>query len=173
MKRITLPCSKDEFKNLKAGDEVFLSGVIYTARDAAHARMKKLIDEGKELPIDISSSVIYYAGACPAKPGDPIGSCGPTTSKRMDGYAPELFDMGLIATIGKGPVAKEVLEALKRNGAAYFCACGGAGALIAMCVKKCDVIAFDDLGPEAIKRLEIEDMPVIVGADANGDTVVK
>ena len=173
MKRITLPCNKDEFKNLKAGEEVYLSGVIYTARDAAHARMKKLIDEKKALPIDLKTSTIYYAGACPAKPGDVIGSCGPTTSKRMDGYAPELFDMGLLATIGKGPVASEVLDALKRNGTVYFCACGGAGALIAGCVTKCDVIAFDDLGPESIKRLEIKDMPVIVGADSSGNTVVK
>ena len=173
MKRLTLPCSKAELKDLRAGDEVLLSGIIYTARDAAHARMKKMIDKGEKLPIDIDGSVIYYAGACPAKPGDVIGSCGPTTSRRMDGYAPELFDMGLLATIGKGPVSEDVLQALERNGAVYLCAVGGAGALIAKCVKECEVTAFDDLGPEAIKKLKIENMPVIVGADTMGKTVVR
>ena len=173
MKRIYVPCAKEELKTLRAGDEVLLSGTIYTARDAAHGRMKEMLIKGEPLPLDLKSSVIYYAGACPAKPGTVIGSCGPTTSRRMDGYAPELFDLGLIATIGKGPVSGEVLEALKRNGAVYFCATGGAGALIAGCVEECEVIAFDDLGPEAIKKLKIKDMPVIVGADAKGNTIVK
>ena len=173
MKKLTLPCAKEELKDLKAGEEVLISGTIYTARDAAHGRMKKMLDEGISLPLDLKSSVIYYAGACPAKPGAVIGSCGPTTSRRMDGYAPQLFDLGLIATIGKGPVSNEVLEALKRNGAVYFCATGGAGALIAKCVEECDVIAFDDLGPEAIKKLKVKDMPVIVGADSTGKTTVK
>lgn len=173
MKRLTLPCKKEELKDLRAGEEVLLSGTIYTARDAAHGRMKMMLDEGVRLPIDLEKSVIYYAGACPAKPGAVIGSCGPTTSRRMDGYAPELFDLGLIATIGKGPVSDEVLKALKRNGAVYFCATGGAGALIAKCVEECGVIAFDDLGPEAIKKLKVKNMPVIVGADSKGKTVVK
>jgi fumarate hydratase subunit beta len=173
MKKITLPCSKEQFTELRAGDEVLLSGTIFTARDAAHARMKEMLKRGDKLPINIEKSVIYYAGACPAKPGQIIGSCGPTTSKRMDGYSPQLFDMGLLATIGKGPVSKGVRDALKRNNAVYFCAVGGAGALIAKCVTQCDVIAFDDLGPEAIKKLEIKDMPVIVGADCTGNTIVK
>lgn len=160
-------------KQLNAGDEVLLSGVIYTARDAAHKRLMALIDEGKELPFDIDCAVIYYAGPTPAKDSLAVGSCGPTTSSRMDVYAPRLYDLGLSATIGKGGRNKDVVNSIVRNEALYFCALGGAGALASKCIKKCDVIAFDDLGCESVKRFEIVDFPLYVGIDTKGNSIFK
>lgn len=168
-KRITAPLSKEVIRDLKAGDSVLLSGVIYTARDAAHERMCRLHGEGEEYPFDIRDQVIYYAGPCPAKPGHVIGSCGPTTAGRMDAYTPSLLDGGLGAMIGKGMRNDAVIDAIKRNGCVYLGAIGGAGALIAECIKKSDVIAYDDLGTEAIRRLEVVDMPLIVLIDCNGN----
>lgn len=154
--------------SLKTGDKVLLSGYVYTSRDAAHKRIKALIDEGKPLPYDLKGAVIYYAGPTPAKDGQPIGSCGPTTSGRMDKFAPEFLDMGLAAMIGKGERSEAVRNAVVRNKAVYFCAVGGAGALAASCIKSCEVIAFEDLGCESVKRLYIEDFPLIVANDASG-----
>ncbi len=153
---------------LKAGDIVRLSGVIYTARDAAHKRLTALIDEGKQLPIDINNAVIYYAGPCPARPGQIFGSCGPTTSGRMDIYSPALFDLGQQASIGKGNLGENVKESMVKNKAVYFVATGGAGALISRCIKSAQVVAFEDLGAEAIYRLEVENLPLIVGFDCAG-----
>lgn len=167
-KRIHAPLRREELENLRAGDQVALSGVIYTGRDAAHKRLCALLDEGNALPFDLRNQVIYYAGPCPAKPGDPIGSCGPTTSYRMDAYAPKVCDLGLIGMIGKGQRSEAVIEAIRSTGGMYFAATGGAGALIAACVKSAEVIAFEDLGAEAIRRLEVEDLPLIVAIDAHG-----
>lgn len=167
-KRIQAPLRREELAHLRAGDSVLLSGVIYTGRDAAHKRLCELVKDGQPLPMDIQNQVIYYAGPCPAKPGDPIGSCGPTTSYRMDAYAPMLCDLGLIGMIGKGQRSGEVVEAIQRNGGVYFAATGGAGALIATCVKSSEVIAFEDLGTEAIRRLTVEELPLIVAIDAFG-----
>ena len=167
-KVIHAPLLQDEIENLRAGDSVLLSGTIYTGRDAAHKRLCAMIDAGEQLPFDIRNQVIYYAGPCPARPGDAIGSCGPTTSYRMDAYAPVLCDLGLIGMIGKGQRSEAVVQAIQRNGGVYFAATGGAGALIATCVKKAEVIAFDDLGTEAIRRLEVENLPLIVAIDAHG-----
>lgn len=167
--RITAPINKEETKKLKAGDSVLISGVIYTARDAAHERMTRLHHEGVDFPIDLTNQVIYYAGPCPAKPGEVIGSCGPTTAGRMDAYTPELLDNGLGAMIGKGVRSNEVVEAIKRNKCVYFGAIGGAGALIAECIKKAEVVAYDDLGTEAIRRLEVVDFPAVVLMDCEGN----
>ena len=156
---------------LKIGAKVTLSGTVYTARDAAHKRFFALIDDGKELPIDIKDSVIYYAGPTPAPEGRPIGSCGPTTSGRMDKFAPKLLDMGLVAMIGKGERSSEVCDAVVRNNAVYLCAIGGAGALAADCIKSCEVVAFDDLGCESVKKLTVEDFPLIVANDCNGGDI--
>ena len=153
---------KDNALSLRAGDRVFLSGTVYTARDAAHKRIMSIIDEGGELPFDIDGAVIYYAGPTPTPPGMAIGSCGPTTSCRMDPYTPRLLRLGLAAMIGKGERAPEVEEAIRECGAVYLCAIGGAGALAAKSVKSCEVIAFEDLGCESVKRLEIENFPLIV-----------
>ena len=165
----------DEIKkyagDLKVGEKVLLSGYVYTSRDAAHKRIKSLIDSGEKLPFDLEGAVIYYAGPTPAKDGQPIGSCGPTTSGRMDKFAPEFLDLGLAAMIGKGERSKEVCDAVVRNGAVYFCAIGGAGALAARCIKSCEVIAFEDLGCESVKRLYIEDFPLIVANDCNGGDI--
>lgn len=158
---------------LRIGDKVLLTGTVYTARDAAHKRFDALLDEGKALPFDIKEAVIYYAGPTPAAPGKPIGSCGPTTSGRMDKFAPRLLDCGLRAMIGKGERNDAVKDAVKRNNAVYFCAIGGAGALAASCIKKCDVIAFEDLGCESVKRLEIVDFPVTVTVDSHGGDIFK
>lgn len=158
-------------KKLRAGDRVLLSGCVYTARDAAHKRIVGLIEEKKELPFDLNGASIYYAGPTPAPEGLPIGSCGPTTSSRMDPYAPLLLDMGLACMIGKGPRNKAVADAVMRNGAVYLCAIGGAGALAAQCITKCDVIAFEDLGCESIKRLKFKAFPLIVGIDCHGGTM--
>ena len=156
---------------IKAGDSVYISGTIYTARDAAHKRIKQLIEENKPLPFALEGACIYYAGPTPEPPGRPIGSCGPTTSSRMDIYTPLLLDMGLCAMIGKGPRSKEVTEAIIKNGAVYFCAIGGAGALAAMAVKSFEVIAFEDLGCESVKRLEVEKLPVLCAIDCKGNNI--
>lgn len=168
-KKITAPLTKEIIKDLKAGDSVLLSGVIYTARDAAHERMTRNFKNGEPFPIKLNNQVIYYAGPCPAKPGEVIGSCGPTTAGRMDAYTPVLLDNGLGAMIGKGARNPEVVEAMKRNTVVYFGAIGGAGALIAESIKKAEVIAYDDLGTEAIRRLEVEDLPLVVLIDCEGN----
>ncbi len=160
-------------ENLHAGDKVELSGYIYTARDAAHKRFSQLISEGKELPFPIKNSVIYYAGPTGTKEGMVIGSCGPTTSGRMDPYTPTLLDLGLKGIIGKGERNKAVEEAIIRNKAAYFCAIGGAGALACKCIKSCQVIAFEDLGCESVKKLYIQDFPLIVTIDCSGGNIFK
>ncbi len=167
-KIISAPLIQEEIKALRAGDSVLLSGRIYTGRDAAHKRLCALLDEGKVLPFDVKNQVIYYAGPCPAKPGEPIGSCGPTTSYRMDAYTPSLCDLGLIGMIGKGPRGSAVIESIRRNGGVYFAATGGAGALIASSVKSARVVAFEDLGTEAIRELIVENLPLIVAIDAHG-----
>lgn len=167
-KRIHAPLVAQELETLRAGDSVLLSGTIYTGRDAAHKRLCALVAEGKPLPFDIRGQVIYYAGPCPAKPGDAIGSSGPTTSYRMDAYAPTLCDLGLIGMIGKGQRSPAVIDAIRRNGGVYFAATGGAGALIAGSVKAARVIAFEDLGTEAIRELQVEDLPLIVAIDSEG-----
>ena len=159
---------KEYTDKLKAGDRVLLSGTVYTARDAAHKRIKTLIDNKEELPFEIKGASIYYAGPTPTPQGLAIGSCGPTTSGRMDPYAPMLLDMGLICMIGKGPRKAEVKDAIIRNKAVYFCAIGGAGAIASKCINSCEVIAFDDLGCESVKKLQFSDFPLVVGIDCNG-----
>ena len=172
IKKITTPFSAADASDLKAGDQLRLTGVIYTGRDAAHKRLVALLDEGKELPVELRDQFIYFVGPCPAPPGRPIGSAGPTTSYRMDAYSPRLIaDCALRGMIGKGNRSKEVVDAMKQHKAVYFAATGGAGALIAQCIKKADVVAFDDLGPEAIYRLEVEDFPLTVAIDCNGNTL--
>lgn len=156
---------------LRAGDKVFLTGTVYTSRDAAHKRINALLNDNNSLPFPLSDAVIYYAGPTPAAPGRVIGSCGPTTSGRMDKFAPRFLDCGLCAMIGKGERSKEVCDAIVRNNAVYLCATGGAGALAASKIKKCEVIAFDDLGCESVKRLFIEDFPVTVTIDSHGGNV--
>lgn len=170
-KHITAPITKEVAKTLKSGDYVYISGVIYTARDAAHKRMSETLAEGKELPLDIKNQMIYYMGPSPAREGRPIGSAGPTTASRMDKYAPALLDLGLGAMIGKGKRTKAVQDAIVRNDAVYFAAVGGAGALLSKCIKKAEVIDYDDLGTEAIRRLEVEDFPVIVVIDCEGNNL--
>jgi fumarate hydratase subunit beta len=167
--RLKTPLSDADVEKLKAGDKVFLNGVIYTGRDAAHKRLYDLLMEGKPLPIEVKGQVIYYVGPAPAKPGQVIGSAGPTTSGRMDAYSPKLIELGLKGMIGKGMRKKEVVEAMKKYKAVYFAATGGAGALLAKAIKKAQVVAYDDLGPEAINRLEVEDFPVIVVNDTKGN----
>lgn len=169
IKRITIPLIDEEIRSLRAGDSVLLSGRIYTGRDAAHKRLCALLAEGKPLPVPVRDMAIYYAGPCPAKPGDPIGSCGPTTSYRMDAYAPALMREGLRVMIGKGFRSGEVIEAMKETGSVYLAATGGAGALIAQCVKSARVLAFEDLGTEAIRELVVEDFPLIVAIDSLGN----
>lgn len=161
----------EKIKTLKAGDLVLITGVIYTARDAAHERMIREYNEGNGFPFDIRGKAIYYAGPCPAKPGEVIGSCGPTTSGRMDAYTPLLLDNGLKVMIGKGARSPEVIEAIKRNTCVYLGAIGGAGALIAECIKSAEVIAYDDLGTEAIRKLYVEDFPCTVLVDADGNDI--
>ena len=156
------PLDREEVKTLQAGDYVYITGTIYTARDAAHLRMDQTLDRGEKLPIEMEGNVIYYMGPTPAREGRPIGSAGPTTASRMDKYAPRLLDLGLTGMIGKGKRKKEVTDAIVRNGAVFFAAVGGAGALLSKCIKKAEVIAYDDLGTEAIRRLEVENFPVIV-----------
>ena len=172
-KKINTPLKEEVTTTLKAGDSVLLSGIIYTARDAAHGRLIKLLDEGKELPLNIKDEVIYYVGPTPAKPGQVIGSAGPTTSYRMDSYAPRLLDLGQKGMIGKGARSEEVVEAIKRNKGIYFGAIGGAGALISKCIVSSEVIAYDDLGAEAIRKLEVKDMPLVVIIDSEGNNLYK
>ena len=167
-KHIRVPMDKENAKSLRAGDYVYLTGTVYTARDAAHKRMDEALREGGELPFDIKGQIIYYMGPSPAREGRPIGSAGPTTASRMDKYTPRLLDLGMGAMIGKGKRSPEVIEAIVRNGAVYFAAVGGAGALLSKCITSSEVIAYDDLGTEAIRRLEIEDFPVIVVVDSEG-----
>lgn len=169
IKRINTSDLKDCAKDLRVGEKILLSGVIHTARDAAHKRFDALLNEGKALPFDIRGAVIYYAGPTPAPKGMAVGACGPTTSGRMDRFAPRLLDLGLAAMIGKGERSGEVRDAVRRNKAVYLCATGGAGALASKCIKKCEVIAFEELGCESVKRMEIEDFPLVVANDAMGN----
>jgi len=171
--KITAPFSEEDVMRLHAGDKVLISGVIYTARDAAHKRLMELIYVGKPLPLELKGQVIYYVGPTPAKPGQVIGSAGPTTSGRMDAYTPTLLSLGLRGMIGKGGRNKEVLEAMKKHKAVYFAAVGGAAALIARSIKKADIVAYEDLGAEAIRRLEVVDFPAIVVNDAHGGDLFK
>ena len=169
--KITTPLTREQARKLKSGDSVLLSGVIYTARDAAHKRLCELVAQGKELPMDVKDSVIYFVGPTPAKPGQAIGSAGPTTSYRMDAYSPTMIEQGQTGMIGKGKRSPEVIEAMKKHGAVYFGAIGGCGALLSKCIKKAEVIAYEDLGAEAIRRLEVEDFPVIVIIDSEGNNL--
>lgn len=172
IKQVTLPFDEPTACDLSAGDVVHLTGELYTARDAAHERLMELITRDEELPIDLEGEVIYYCGPTPAPPGRPIGSAGPTTSYRMDDFAPELYARGLRGTIGKGNRSAHVRQALKRYCGVYFVAVGGAGALLAERIVAAEVVAYPDLGPEAIRRLRVEDFPVIVGYDCHGGTAL-
>lgn len=165
---IQAPMSAEDAKKLRAGDYVYITGTIYTARDAAHKRMYEALEKGESLPLDMTNNVIYYMGPSPAREGRPIGSAGPTTASRMDKYAPALLDLGLIGMIGKGKRSKAVKEAIVRNGAVYFAAVGGAGALLSKSIQSSEVIAYDDLGTEAVRRLEVKEFPVIVVIDSEG-----
>ncbi len=167
--RLMPPLSDEEVEGLRAGDRVLISGVIYTGRDAAHKRLIDLIQSGEILPIDIRGQIIYYVGPSPAKPGMAVGAAGPTTSYRMDAYAPELIRLGLKGMIGKGARNQSVRDAMVKYKAVYFAAIGGAGALMAQAIKKADIVAYEDLGPEAIRRLEVEEFPVIVVNDVRGN----
>jgi len=170
-RHIALPISDEDALSLRAGDYVYLTGVIYTARDAAHKRMYETLDRGEELPVDIKGQTVYYLGPTPARPGHVIGSAGPTTASRMDKYAPRLLDLGLKGMVGKGKRTKEVIDACVRNGAVYFAAVGGAGALLSKCIKEAEVVAYDDLGTEAIRKLRVENLPVIVVIDHLGNNL--
>ncbi len=166
--RLTAPLSEETVRALRAGDRVLLSGTVYTARDAAHLRMLECLERNEPLPFDPEGQVIYYAGPTPTPPGRPIGSIGPTTSVRMDAATPALLALGLRGMIGKGLRGPAVVEAMKKHGAVYFAAVGGAAALMAACVTSCEVIAWDDLGPESVKRLTLKDLPLVVAIDADG-----
>ncbi|WZL72735.1 Fe-S-containing hydro-lyase [Clostridiaceae bacterium 35-E11] len=168
-KKIKTPLSDKEIKTLKAGDSILLTGIIYTARDAAHKRLVDLLEKGEMLPFNIKEQVIYYVGPTPAKEGQPIGSAGPTTSYRMDSYTPALLEQGLKGMIGKGLRSPEVIEAMKKHKAIYFGAIGGAAALTAKCVKSAEIIAYEDLGAEAVRKLYVEDLPLVVVIDAEGN----
>lgn len=170
-KHLTVPFDKDTAKSLRAGDYIYLSGTIYTARDAAHKRMQEALDAGMELPIDIKNQIIYYMGPSPAREGRCIGSAGPTTAGRMDKYTPQLLDLGLLGMIGKGKRRPLVKEAMIRNGAVYFAAVGGAGALLSKCITASEVVAYEDLGTEAIRKLTICDFPIIVVMDSEGNSL--
>ncbi|MGN0161313.1 MAG: Fe-S-containing hydro-lyase [Lachnospiraceae bacterium] len=170
-KYIKAPISDEDAKSLRAGDYVYITGTIYTARDAAHKRMYEALKEGKELPLSMKNNIIYYMGPSPAREGRPIGSAGPTTASRMDKYAPDLLDLGLKGMIGKGKRSQAVKDAIIRNGAVYFAAVGGAGAILSQRIKKSTVLAYDDLGTEAIRELEVEDFPVIVVIDSEGNNL--
>ena len=169
--RINTPLTKDKTTKLKVGDTVLLSGVIYTGRDAAHKRMWEALENGEQLPIEMKNNIIYYMGPSPAREGRPIGSAGPTTASRMDKYAPKLLDLGLKGMIGKGKRSEQVKEAIVRNGSVYFAAVGGAGAILSKAIKKSEVIAYDDLGTEAIRKLYVEDFPAIVVIDSQGNNL--
>ena len=171
MKNINVSELRTVARELRAGDTVSLSGTVYTARDAAHKRIVAMLERGEEPPFEIEGAVIYYAGPTPAKNGLAVGSCGPTTSSRMNPFAPKMLDSGMAGIIGKGQMSDEVRGALKKRGAVYFCAVGGAGALAAKAIKKCEVVAFDDLGCESVKRMEVENFSLIVGIDAKGNSI--
>lgn len=170
-RHITTPITAEVTEKLYAGDYVYISGTIYVARDAAHKRFMEALDQGEELPFSLKDSAIYYMGPSPARRGRPIGSAGPTTASRMDKYAPRLLDLGQKAMIGKGKRTKEVIDAIVRNRAVYFAAVGGAGALLSKCIKKSELICYEDLGAEAVLKLEVEDFPVIVVIDREGNNL--
>lgn len=170
-RHITAPISRETVKELKSGDYVYITGTIYTARDAAHKRMDDALKNGEALPVDIKNQLIYYMGPSPAREGRPIGSAGPTTASRMDKYAPKLLDLGLGGMIGKGKRSQAVIDGIIRNEAVYFAAVGGAGALLSKCIKASEVVAYEDLGTEAIRKLEVEDFPVIVVIDSEGNNL--
>lgn len=170
-KRITTPLTAEKVKDLRAGDSVLITGVIYTLRDAGHKRLVDLLDAGKELPVDLKDAIMYYVGPTPTKPGQAFGSGGPTTSYRMDPYAPRLLDIGLKGMIGKGLRSKDVVESMKKNTAVYFGAIGGAAALIGKSVEKAEVVCYEDLGAEALRRLEVKDFPVVVVIDSEGNNL--
>ena len=170
-KIIHTPMTREMAREIKSGDSCLITGVIYTARDAAHKRLCELVAQGKELPLDVENSIIYFVGPTPAKPGQAIGSAGPTTSYRMDAYSPTMIRLGQTGMIGKGKRSPEVIAAMKEHGAVYFGAIGGCGALLSKCIKKAEVIAYDDLGAEAIRRLEVEDFPVVCIIDSEGNNL--
>ncbi len=170
-RHITTPLTQEIARELRAGDVVTISGTVYTARDAAHKRMIEALDRGEKLPIDVKNTILYYLGPSPAREGRPIGSAGPTTASRMDRYAPRLLDLGLTGMIAKGKRNEEVRQAMMRNGAVYFAAVGGAGALLSKRILESEVVAYEDLGPEAIRRLTVENLPVIVVLDAEGNNL--
>ena len=171
MIKLTTPLTQEKLRTLKAGDSCQITGVIYTARDAAHKRLCQLLEEGKELPLDVKDAIIYFVGPTPAKPGQAIGSAGPTTSYRMDAYSPSLIQEGLTGMIGKGKRGPEVVAAMKEHGAVYFGAIGGCGALLSKCVKSAEIVAYEDLGAEALRRLEVEDLPATVIIDSEGNNL--
>ena len=170
-RHITAPINKETARSLHAGDYVYITGTMYTARDAAHKRMYEILQKGGELPVDWKDQVIYYMGPSPAREGRPIGSAGPTTASRMDKYAPQLLDLGLGAMVGKGKRSQAVIDAIVRNGSVYFAAVGGAGALLSKCITSSEVVAYDDLGTEAIRKLTVENFPVIVVIDKDGNNL--
>lgn len=165
------PMTREEARKLKAGTSVLISGTLYTARDAAHKRLIELIEAGKELPFNIENAIIYYVGPTPARQGQPIGSAGPTSSYRMDSYSPQLIALGQTGMIGKGKRGPEVIAAMKKYGAVYFAAIGGTGALLSSCIKKAEVVCYEDLGAEAVRRLEVVDFPAIVAIDSEGNNL--
>ena len=170
-RHITAPITKETARSLHAGDYVYITGTMYTARDAAHKRMYEILQKGGELPVDWKDQVIYYMGPSPAREGRPIGSAGPTTASRMDKYAPQLLDLGLGAMVGKGKRNQAVIDAIVRNGSVYFAAVGGAGALLSKCITSAEVVAYDDLGTEAIRKLTVENFPAIVVIDSEGNNL--
>lgn len=170
-KHIKAPLQKEDIDSLRSGDYVYITGTIYVARDAAHKRMDELLKKGEKLPIDLQDNIIYYMGPSPAREGRPIGSAGPTTASRMDKYAPKLLDLGLKGMIGKGKRSKEVLDAIVRNGCVYFAAVGGAGAILSQAIISSEVVAYEDLGTEAIRKLEVRDFPCIVIVDKDGNNL--
>ena len=172
-KYICTPLTEEKVRDLKSGDYVYLSGTIYAARDAAHKRMMECLEKGQEIPFDIRNETIYYLGPTPSREGQVIGSAGPTTSSRMDKYTPVLLDLGLKGMIGKGRRSDDVIDSMKKNTAVYFAAVGGAGALLSQCIKKSEIIAYADLGTEAIRKLEVENLPVITVIDCEGNDLYK
>ncbi len=170
-RHINAPITREQARELKSGDYIYITGTIYTARDAAHKRMEETLDKGEELPFPVEGNIIYYMGPSPAREGRPIGSAGPTTASRMDRYTPALLDLGLGAMIGKGKRSQEVIDAIVRNGCVYFAAVGGAGALLSKCITSSQVIAYEDLGTEAVRRLEVKDFPAVVVIDSRGNNL--
>ncbi len=171
VKKLSLPLSYEDIENLRAGDSVLLSGTLFTARDAAHKRIVECLQSGKKPPVELENATVYYVGPCPSKPGQVIGSCGPTTSYRCDPYTPAMLDAGVKAMIGKGIRSPEVVDSIVRHHAVYFSGIGGAGALYSQCVTKATLVAYEDLGAEALRILEVKDLPVIVAVDCRGNTV--